>query len=223
MNYNIGHRARLRDRLLKSKSGQLPDYELLELLLCLALPRKDTKQLAKDLIVKHKTFADVITAERESLMDNQGVGESVLACFKLVQEAVIRITKEELIQKPIISSWHSLINYCRASIGHNQKESFMILYLNNQNELISEELQEYGTIDQISVYPREIAKRALLLNASAIILVHNHPSGNTKASKADIDLTNKIANALSAFKIIVHDHIIISKKGAFSFKSEGLL
>jgi DNA repair protein RadC len=222
MQHNIGHRERARGRLIDSKPGVMQDYEILEILLFMAVPRKDTKDLAKILINKYGSFAKVINAEYESLLEVRGVGENVLACFHLIKEGVVRLTREEIIDKPIISSWQSLLDYCRAVMGHLKKEAFLIIYLNNQNELIDEDLQEYGTVDQVSVYPREITKRALFLNASAIIMVHNHPGGNTKASKEDIEVTQQIANALSPFKIKIHDHIIISDKSFFSFKSEGL-
>jgi len=223
MQYNIGHRARTRERLLSSKSGAMPDYEIMELLLCMALPRRDTKTLAKILIDKYGSFAKVISAEDESLLAIHGMGSSALACFRLIKEGAVRLTKEEFSDKPVLSSWQSLLHYCRALIGHAKKEMFLVFYLNNQNELIDEDLQDYGTVDQVSVYPREITKRALFLNASAIILVHNHPSGKTKASKADIDITKQIMAALVPFKIRIHDHVIVSDKSFFSFKSEGLL
>jgi DNA repair protein RadC len=223
MKYNVGHRARIKDRLLHSKSGALLDYELLEILLCMALPRQDTRILAKALIEQYGSFAKVISAEPESLLNNKGIGNSALACFKLLTEGAARLAEQELVSKPIISSWQNLLDYCRTLIGHLKKEAFLIIYLNTQNELIDKDLHDYGTVDQVSIYPREITKRALFLNASAVILVHNHPSGNTKASKADIDVTKQIATALDPFKIKIHDHIIISDKSFFSFKSEGLL
>ena len=224
MEHNIGHRERARERLLHSKPGTMPDYEILEILLFMAVPRQDTKTLAKNLIHKYGSFAKVINAEPESLNEVKGaLRQNILSCFQLIKEGAIRLTKEEITNKPIISSWQSLLDYCRSLIGHIKKEAFLVLYLNNQNELIDEDLQDYGTVDQVSVYPREITKRALFLNASAIILVHNHPSGSTKASKADIEVTKQIVTALSPFKIKVHDHIIVSDKSFFSFKSEGLL
>lgn len=222
MQHNIGHRERARERLIGSKPGIMPDYEILEILLFMAIPRKDTKALAKELITKYGSFAKVVNAEHESLLEVSGVKESALACFQLIKEGAARLTRAEIMDKPIISSWQSLLDYCRTVLGHLKKEVFLIIYLNNQNELIDEDLQEYGTVDQVSVYPREITKRALFLNASSIIMVHNHPGGNTKASKEDIEVTRQIANALSPFKIKIHDHIIISDKSFFSFKSEGL-
>lgn len=223
MEHNIGHRKRARDKLLNSKPGILPDYEVLELLLFIALPRQDTKKLAKDLITKFGSFAKVIAADPETLLNFKGVGESVLACFKLIKEGAIRLSKEEIRTKPIISSWQSLLDYLRTLIGHTKKENFVVLYLNTQNELIDQDINEQGTIDQINIYPREIVKRALFLDSSAIILAHNHPGGSTKPSKADIEMTKQIINALATFKITIHDHVIISDKSFFSFKSEGLL
>jgi DNA repair protein RadC len=219
----IGHRARLRERILNSKMSTIADYELLEMLLCLALPRKDTKTLAKDLIKKYGSFAKVISAERDSLLSINGIGNNTISCFQLIIEGSARLIKDDILNKPIISSWQSLLNYCRSIMGHLEKEVFLVLYLNNQNELIQEDLNDYGTVNQVSVYPREIAKRALFLNASAVILAHNHPGGSTKASKADIAVTKQIQAALLPFEIRIHDHVIISNKSFFSFKSEGLL
>lgn len=223
MNNHAGHRERIRKKLLSSKIGTVPDYEILEILLCMALPRRDTKALAKSLIDKYGSFAKVISAEHISLLEVKGVGENVLSCFQLIKESSARLVKEEIIEKPIISSWSSLLKYCRSLMGHLQKEVFLVLYLNSQNELIDEDLCDYGTINQVSVYPREIAKKALFLDASSVILAHNHPGGCTKASKADIETTKSISSVLSPLKIKIHDHIIISDRSFFSFKSEGLI
>ncbi len=223
MKNHIGHRERAREKLLAAKPGTLADYELLEVLLFLALPRQDTKSLAKQLINKYGSFAKVITAEENSLLGVPGIGQSTLACFKLIRESAIKLIKPEITEKPIISSWQSLLDYCRCLIGHIKKEAFIVLYLNNQNILIEEDIHDYGTVDQVAVYPREIAKKALFLDASAVILAHNHPGGDTKASKADIEVTQQIAKALFPFKIKIHDHIIVSDRSFFSFKSEGLL
>ena len=223
MNHNAGHRERIRDRLLNSKTGSMQDYEILELLLCMALPRRDTKALAKELIQIFGSFAKVISADNEALLSISGVGNNVLACFQLIKEGAIRLTREELIERTVISSWQSLLGYCRAAMGHLKKEVFLVLYLNNQNELIAEDLQDYGTVDQVNIYPREVTKRALFLGASAVILAHNHPSGNTKPSRADIEATVQMGAALAPFKIRIHDHVIIGDKSFFSFKSEGLL
>lgn len=221
--YKAGHRARMRDRLLNAKPGSVSDADLLEILLCMALPRRDTKNLAKELLSKYISFAKVINAEEDSLKRIKGIDTSALACFRLIKESSLCLSKEEFLDKPVISSWQSLLNYCRILIGHAKKEMFVVLYLNSQNVLIEEDLQDHGTVDQIMVYPREITKRALFLNASSIILVHNHPGGSTKASKADVEMTNHIVKALSPFNIKIHDHVIVSDRGFYSFKSEGLL
>ena len=221
--YNTKHRERARERLLNSKPGTIQDYELLELLLFMAIPRLDTKILAKQLIDNYGSFSKVITAEADSLLSIKGIGPNSIACFRLVKEIAERLSREEFLNKPIISSWQSLINYCRITIGHLKKEVFIVLYLDSQNQLIQQDTQDQGTIDHINIYPREVAKRALLLDASSIILVHNHPGGCTKASKEDVETTSQIVKALSSLKITVHDHIIISDKSFFSFKAEGLL
>ena len=224
MDYNLGHRERIRERLIKSKPGVMEDYEVMELLLCLALPRRDTKALAKELIDKFGSFAKAISAEDGSLLAIKGLGATGLAAFRLIKEGAARLIREEVSNKPILSSWQSLLNYCRVLMGHAKREMFLVLYLNSQNALMDEEdLQDYGTIDQVSVYPREIAKRALQLNASAVILENNHPGGSTKASKADIEMTKQIVKTLDIFKIKLHDHVIVSDKSFFSFKTEGLL
>ena len=221
--HQLGHRQRLRKRLLISKLGELPDYEILEYILSLAIPRKDTKPLAKELVKHFGSLAKVIYAEENLLMNFQGIGESVIACFKSFSECAMRLSKQELIEKPIISSFQNLLSFCRVSIGHNKKESFITLFLDKKNHLISQEIIDYGTVDQISVYPREIAKKALINNSSAIILVHNHPSGDTKPSSADIVMTRQISKALEPFNIKIHDHLIISDQNYFSFRAEKLI
>jgi len=222
MKHHLSNQEIIKDRLLNA-NRLLQDAELLELLLCLALPRKDTKVLAKDLIAKYGSFAKVVSAEKESLLEIKGIGKSILFCLKLIKESSLRLSRAEIIDRPVISSWQELIDYCRINIGHLKKEVFMVMYLNSQNILIEEDLNEYGTVDHISIYPREITKRALFLNSSSVILVHNHPGGSTKASKADIEATKQVVKALSPFNICVHDHLIISGKSFFSFKSAGLL
>ncbi|MEK6734035.1 MAG: DNA repair protein RadC, partial [Pseudomonadota bacterium] len=188
-----------------------------------ALPRRDTKNLAKELIKKFGSFAKVVTAEEEALLEVNGIGNTALSCFRLTKEASLRLIKEELNNKPVLSSWQSVLNYSRVLIGHANKEMFVVFYLNNQNILIAEDIYDYGTVDQVSIYPREIAKRALFLNASAIILAHNHPSGETKPSKSDVEMTNNINTVLKTFNIRLHDHVIISDKNFYSFKTAGLL
>ncbi len=219
----LGHRERLRARLLASKKGTLPDYEILEMLLFATKPRGDTKPLAKQLITEFGSFARVINAPPEVLKKVKGVGDGVVATFRIVQEASIRLIKEEVTEKTVLQSWKSLLDYCRATMGHLKTEQFRVLFLDTKNQVIADELQEVGTIDRAAVYPREIVKRALYLEAASIILVHNHPSGDTKPSRADIDITKQIIAAAGTVNIQVHDHVIISHKSHYSFKSNGII
>jgi DNA repair protein RadC len=219
----LGHRSRLRKRLLDSKQGQLPDYEILELILCLSYPRTDVKPLAKKLIEEFGSFAKVINLSPEILSKVKGVAESVISSFRIIQEAASRLIKEEISSKPIIESWKALLDYCRATMGHINTEQFRVLYLDRKNMVIADELQEFGTVNQVAIYPREIMKKALHHEASSIILVHNHPSGNTKPSRADIEMTKQISQIGILMGIDIHDHIIVSSKNYFSFKSNGLL
>ncbi len=218
-----GHRERLRTRLLDSKKGTLPDYEILEILLFVAKPRGDVKPLAKELIAHFKTLGRVLTATPAQLREIKGVNEAVIASLRTVQEAAERLLKEEVKEQPILQSWKALLDYCRASMGYNKTEQFRILFLDRKNMLIADDLQEVGTVDQTPAYPREIVKRALQLDASAVILVHNHPSGDTTPSRADIVLTKQIADALKIVSVILHDHIIISTSEHYSFKSYGVI
>jgi DNA repair protein RadC len=219
----IGHRHRLRERFLKSKKGSLPDYEVLEILLFSSHQRGDVKPLAKDLIARFGSLAKVLNANPAELLAIKGVNESSVAQMRVVQEAVERLLKDDVDEKPVLQSWKALLDYCRASMGHLTSEQFRILFLNRKNMLISDELQEVGTIDQTPVYPREVVKRALQLEASSIILVHNHPSGDTTPSKADISLTKQIQQAAATIGVIVHDHLIVSSKGHYSFKTNGII
>ncbi len=218
-----GHRGRLRERLLNSRKGSLPDYEILEILLFVAKPRGDVKPLAKELIAEFGSLARVLTADRVSLEKVKGVNEAVVASLRTVQEAAERLLKEEVKEQPILQSWKALLDYCRASMAYNKTEQFRILFLNRKNMLIADDLQEAGTIDQTPAYPREIVKRALQLDASAVILIHNHPSGDATPSRADIALTKQIADALKVVSVSLHDHVIISTAEHYSFKSYGIL
>lgn len=220
---NSGHRARLREKLLASQPNTIADYELLEMLLFAATPRQDTKPLAKMLLSEFGSFAKAITAPMEKLLNLEGVGASVLANFKLAREVASRLAKAEIADVEVISSWDKLIEYCRINMGHLDVEQFRVLYLNKKNHLISDEAKENGTLDQVSVYPREVLKRALFLNASAVILIHNHPSGEVEPSRGDIEVTQLIEAALRPIDVQVYDHIIVSKQGYYSFRSEGLL
>jgi DNA repair protein RadC len=221
---NIGHRQRLKTRLLNSKSETMSDYELLELILFLAVPRKDVKQLAKNLINHFGSFGQIINAKQDDLEEIKDINNSIISTFRIIKESSALLSKEKVDRKiSILSSWKSLLDYCRVTMGYNSTEQLRIFYLNKKNILIKDELQEYGTIDNIALYPREIARKALLINASAIIIVHNHPTGNTTPSSADIEVTKKLIEALKIFNIMVHDHIIISSQNHFSFKSNNLI
>jgi DNA repair protein RadC len=218
-----GHRERLRTRFLKGGADAMPDYELLELTLFAALPRRDTKPLAKALLARFGSFAEVIAAPRARLLEIKGVGESVANHLKIVEAAAHRLAKTKVIGRPVLSSWSALLDYCTAAMARAQNEEFRVLFLDRKNVLIADEVQNRGTVDHTPVYPREIIKRALELGASSIILVHNHPSGDPTPSKADITMTREIAAAAKALSIAVHDHLVIGRSGHASFKSLGLL
>lgn len=221
--HHEGHRQRLRQRFLDGGPEALPDYEVLELLLFLAKPRGDVKPLAKDLLKHFGSFAAIISASREDLMRVNGMGDAAVAALKVAQASALRLLKDDVINKPVLTSWQRLIDYCRAEIGYEKIERFHVLYLNKKNVLIADEAQGRGTVDHTPVYPREVIKRALELGATALILVHNHPSGDPKPSKADIAITQDVVDAGDPLGIVVHDHIIVSPKGSNSFKAMGLL
>ena len=218
-----GHRARLRERFLKSGGEALADYELLELLLFQALPRRDTKPLAKALIDRFGSYAEVLSADADALREVSGVGDAVVAALKTVQAAALRLMHDELMDKPVLSSWQALVDYCRAAMAREKTEQFRLLYLNRKNVLIADEVQQRGTVDQTAVYPREVVRRALELGATAIIMVHNHPSGDPTPSRGDIEMTNEVKEAGEKLGIVLHDHIVVARGGASSFKSMGLL
>jgi len=218
-----GHRERLRARFLKGGAEAMPDYELLELTLFAAIPRRDTKPLAKALLKRFGSFAEVIAAPRERLLEIPGVGESVASQLKIVEAAAQRLAKTKVLGRPALSSWAALLDYCTAAMARCETEEFRVLFLDRKNHLIADEVQNRGTVDHTPVYPREIIKRALELSASSIILVHNHPSGDPTPSKTDIAMTREIAGAAKALSIAVHDHLVIGRAGHASFKSLGLL
>jgi DNA repair protein RadC len=219
----LDHRARLRARFVDGGTDAMPDYELMELVLFAAIPRRDVKPLAKTLIDKFGSFADAIAAPRERLREVTGVGDNVVTHLKIVEAAALRLSKLRVLGKPALSSWSALIDYCAAVMGRNPQEEFRILFLDRKNVLIADEVQGQGTVDHTPVYPREIVKRALELSASSIILVHNHPSGDPSPSQADIVMTREIVSAAKALRITVHDHLIVGRGGTISFKSLGLL
>ena len=220
---HTGHRGRLRERFVKGGAEAMPDYEMLELVLFAALPRRDTKPLAKALIARFGSFAEVIAAKRERLKEILGVGEAVISQLKIVEAAAQRLARGKVMGRPALSSWAALLDYCMAAMARSQNEEFRVLFLDRKNVLVADEVQSRGTVDHAPVYPREIVRRALEHGASAIILVHNHPSGDPTPSRADIDMTREIAAAAKALKIAVHDHLVIGRGGHASFKSLGLL
>ena len=213
-----GHRARLRQKFRDHGADTFPDYELLELLLFRAIPRRDTKPIAKALIAKFGSFAEVINAPATRLNEVEGIGEAVITELKLVKAASLRLMQGELANKPVISSWGSMLNYCVAAMAHEQREQFRIIFLDKRNQIIADEIQAEGTIDHTPVYVREVVRRSLEVGATAIILVHNHPSGDPTPSKADVTMTKTIMEALDKIGIQVHDHIIVGRDGATSLK-----
>lgn len=219
----VGHRQRLRERFLSSPKGTLPDYELLEIMLFAASPRSDVKPLAKQLLLRFGNLAGVITAHTDELKTIKGINEITVAQLKVVQDMAERLLKQKVEEKPILQSWKALLDYCRASMGHLKKEQFRLIFLNKKHMVIADELQEFGTIDQTPVYPREVVKRALQLEASAIIMVHNHPSGDTMPSLADIQMTKQIIQSTESVGITLHDHIIISSQSHYSFRAHGVI
>jgi len=215
------HRERLRDRFL-TEPDALPDYELLELLLTV-IPQKDVKPLAKQLIEEFGGFAEVLAQPAETLQRVKGISATTAAYLKTVEVAAQRILKAKVIDRPVISSWDALLDYCTAAMARRPTEQFRLLFLDRKNVLIADELQQEGTIDHTPLYPREVVKRALEVNASALIMVHNHPSGDPTPSKADIEMTRAVRDTLRPLGITLHDHLVIGRRGHTSFKSVGLL
>ncbi|WP_193181488.1 RadC family protein [Nisaea sediminum] len=221
--YNAGHRRRLRDRFLKTGPDRVADYELLELVLFQSRPRGDVKPLAKMLLDRFGSFSEIISAPAEDLMKVRGVGESTAIALKAVRAAAVRLMQEQVRERAVVSSWDQLIAYCRAAMGFSKREQFRVLFLDKKNRIIADEVLQEGTVDHTPVYPREVVARALDLGATALILVHNHPSGDTTPSRADIEMTNQIRQAASVLGIVLHDHIIVGRAAHTSFKARGLL
>ncbi len=221
--YIADHRKRLRDRFMTGGAAALPDYELLELLLFRAIPRMDVKPLARLLLDTFGDFNRVISAAPQRLMMVKGVGEAVVQELKIVEAAAGRLMRAKVLNMPVLSSWNALLDYCQTVMAHRETEQFRILFLDRKNVLIADEEQAKGTVDHVPVYPREVVKRALELNASAIILVHNHPSGDPTPSDADISMTAQVQEAAQVLGIILHDHLIIGKSRELSFKAKGYL
>ena len=218
-----GHRDRLRQRFLQAGSDALHDYEMLELVLFRAIPRRDVKPLAKELIAKFGSFAEVIAAPIERLKEVEGQGEAAITDLKIVQAAANRLLRGEVKKRHVLSSWSSVLDYCRTAMAFESKEHFRILFLDKGNHLIADEQQQTGTVDHTPVYPREVIKRALELSATAVILVHNHPSGDPAPSRADIDMTKAIIEVARPLGIAVHDHLIVGKDGHASLKALKLM
>jgi DNA repair protein RadC len=218
-----GHRARLRDRFLADDSAATPDYELLELLLFYGLPRIDTKPLAKALMARYGSLAAILAAPADELRKIDGIGDSAAALLKAVREAGVRLARTDVRERPVLDSGDRVIEYCRASLGHSETEGFRVLFLDTKNALIADEAQGGGTVNRLAVFPREVVKRALDLGASAVILAHNHPSGDPTPSDADIATTRAIVDAATPLGIAVHDHIIVSRSHHTSLRAAGLM
>ena len=221
--YIADHRQRLRARFMQGGAAAIPDYELLELVLFRAIPRRDVKPLARALMDRFGDFNRVITAPEPRLRDISGVGDAVIVELKVIEAAAHRMARSRVMRQHVLSGWDALLDYCHTTRAHRETEQFRVIYLDRKNVVIGDEEQGKGTVDHVPVYPREVAKRALELNASALILVHNHPSGDPTASQADIDMTQQIFAACSALGLTLHDHLIIGKSRELSFRSEGYL
>ena len=218
-----GHRERLRERAAAGGLGALPDYEVLELLLFRSVPRGDVKPLAKQLLARFGSVGAVLSADAAALKQVRGVGEAVALDLRLVQEAALRASREQVARRTVIASWSALLAYVKAALAHEPREQVRILFLDKKNQLIADEVVGRGTVDHAPVYPRELMRRALELSASALILVHNHPSGDPTPSSADVDITRQIIEAGRALRIAVHDHLVVGRDGVASFKALGLL
>ncbi len=221
--YIRDHRKRLRDRFTEGGARAMPDYELLELVLFRALPRQDVKPLARLLLDTFGDFNRVITAEPARLAAVKGVGEAVIVELKVIEAAAQRMARAKVMNRPVLSSWDALVDYCHTAMAHRQTEQFRILFLDRKNVLIADEEQAKGTVDHVPVYPREVVKRALELNASALILVHNHPSGDPTPSDADVSMTIQIQEAARVLGLTLHDHLIVGKSRELSFRAQGYL
>ena len=217
-----GHRERLRGRFRDAGAEAVSDYELLELVLFRAIPQRDVKPLAKELVTKFGSFAEVLAAPATRLAEVKGMGDAVITELKIVHAAAGRLTRGEVKKRPVLSSWSSVLDYCRTTMAFADKEQFRVLFLDKKNQLIADEVMNRGTIDHAPVYPREVVRRALELSAAAVILVHNHPSGDPTPSGADIEMTRQVVQAAKALSIAVHDHLIVGQGGVTSLKALGL-
>lgn len=220
---HAGHRRRLRERFLATMGEGMPDYELLELLLILAIPRRDVKPLAKRLIARFGDYAGTVSADPRRLREVDGLGETGIASLKLAQATAHRLLRQRVLGRNVVSSWQQLIEYCQAAMAHEEIEQLRLLFLDRKNVLIADEIQQRGTVDHAPLYTREVVKRALELGASALILVHNHPSGDPTPSEGDIAITREVRDAAEKLGITLHDHVVIGRHGHKSFRALGLL
>ena len=218
-----GHRQRVRDRFLTAGADATPDEELLELVLFRAIPRREVRSLARRLLATFGDFNNVISASSNRLAGIQGVGSSVIQELKIVEAAAHTMARTKVMNRDVLSSWDALLAYCRTKMAHMEREQFRVLFLDRRNTLIADEALQTGTVDHVPVYPREIVKRALELNASAIILVHNHPSGDATPSQEDIAMTKQVQRGTDVLGLTLHDHLIIGRLGNYSFRSHGLI
>ena len=217
------HRKRLRARFEGDLGTSMPDYELLELVLCGVIPRRDTKPIAKALLKRFGGFGDVISADPKALAAVDGMGENSAIHLKAIRQAAVRLLRHDVANGHVLSSWDAVVDYCRAVMSREKVEQFRLLFLNNRNRLIADEVQQTGTVDHTPLYPREVVRRALELGASALVMVHNHPSGDPTPSKADIAMTHAVRDALAKIDIRLHDHVIIGRKDTVSLRSDGLI
>lgn len=221
--HELGHRDRLRSRFVEAGALAVADYELLELLLFRSIPRRDVKPIAKALLRRFGSLPEVLNAPRRLLLEVKGVGEATATDFQIVTAVNQRAMRSALLKREVLGSWTAVLDYCTAAMGHEAREQFRILFLDNRNALIADEVQNRGTVNHTTAYPREVMKRALELSATAIILLHNHPSGDTTPSKADVDLTRTIVEAGRNMGVAVHDHVIIGREGHSSFRALRLI
>ncbi len=219
----LGHRERLRGRFLQSGPDSLQDYELLELILFSAIPRRDIKPLAKSLLTAFGSLWGVVNAPATRLQNQFKLGDTGIALLKAIAATSLRMSRQQILHRPVLGSWQGLIDYCQAAMAHESVEQFRLLFLDRQNTLIADEVQQRGTVDHTPVYPREVIKRALELGATALIMVHNHPGGDPTPSRPDIEMTRQIIKAAETVGLIVHDHLIIGRGRHASFKSMGLI
>jgi DNA repair protein RadC len=220
---HAGHRDRLRHRAVAGGLAAMPDYEVVELYLFRTIPRGDVKPVAKALLARFGSFGGVLGASLDDLRSVAGVGEAIALDLKLLQEAALRTGREQIARRPVITSWTQLVAYVRTAMAHEPREQFRVLFLDKRNQLIADEVMNHGTVDHAPVYPREVVRRALELSASALILAHNHPSGDPTPSSADIAMTREIVEAARILRLLVHDHVVVGRDGVASFKALGLL